>query len=37
MPTLVLYPLPIDIANLPRTVPGGEFVRAGFSVIKEFL
>jgi hypothetical protein len=37
MPTLVLNPIPIDIADLPGTAPGGEFVRGGFSVIKEYL
>jgi hypothetical protein len=37
MPTLVLNPFPIDIADLPGTASGGEFVWAGFSVIKEFL
>jgi hypothetical protein len=37
MPTLVLNPFPIDIADLPGTVRGGEFVWAGFIVIKESL
>jgi hypothetical protein len=37
MPTLVLNPFPIDIADLPGTAPGGESVWAGLSVIKEFL
>ncbi|MDR7105687.1 hypothetical protein ACVK1X_000331 [Pseudomonas sp. PvR086] len=35
MPTLVLNPL-IDIADLPGSAHGGEFVRAGFIVFKEF-
>jgi len=37
MPTLVLNPFPIELANLPGLAPGGEFACAGFSVIKEFL
>jgi hypothetical protein len=37
MPTLVLNPLPIDIADLPGIAQGGEFTRAGFFVFKEFL
>ncbi|BCX67068.1 hypothetical protein LAB08_R16920 [Pseudomonas izuensis] len=37
MPTLVLNPFPIDIADLPGIALGGEFVRAGFIVIKESL
>jgi hypothetical protein len=37
MPTLVLNPLPIDIADLPGKARGGERVRAGFIVIKESL
>jgi hypothetical protein len=37
MPTLVLNPFSIELANLPGLAPGGEFVWAGFSVIKEFL
>jgi len=37
MPTLVLNPLPIFIADLPGTAHGGDFVRAGFIVIKESL
>jgi len=37
MSTLVLNPLPIYIADLPGIAHGGEFVRAGFFVIKESL
>jgi len=37
MPTLVLNPLPIDIAVLPGTAHGGDYVRAGFIVFKESL
>jgi hypothetical protein len=37
MPTLVLNPLPNDVADLPGTAQGGERVRAGFFVIKESL
>jgi hypothetical protein len=37
MPTLVLNPLSTFIADLPRTAHGGEFLRAGFIVIKESL
>jgi hypothetical protein len=37
MPTLVLNPLPIDIADLPGTALGGESVRGGFIVFKESL
>jgi hypothetical protein len=37
MPTLVLNPFPTEIADLPGTGHGGEFVRAGFFVIKESL
>jgi len=37
MPTLVLNPFLIEFANLPGHAHGGEFVCAGFSVIKEFL
>jgi hypothetical protein len=37
MPTLVLNPLPIDIADLPGTALGGDLARAGFIVIKESL
>jgi hypothetical protein len=37
MPTLVLNPSPIDIADLPGIAHGGEFARAGFLVTKELL
>jgi len=37
MPTLVLNPFPICIADLPGFAQGGEFVWVGFLVIKEFL
>jgi hypothetical protein len=37
MPTLVLNPLPICIADLPGIAHGGDFVRSGFIVIKESL
>jgi hypothetical protein len=37
MPTLVLNPFPIRIADLPGIAHGGEYVRAGFLVIKESL
>jgi hypothetical protein len=37
MPTLVLNPLPICIADLPGIAQGGEYVWAGFLVIKESL
>jgi hypothetical protein len=37
MPTLVLNPLFIEIADPPGTAHGGELVRAGFIVIKESL
>jgi|UPI00031B6C4E hypothetical protein len=37
MPTLVLNPFPIDIANLPGTALGGDVVRIGFFVFKESL
>jgi len=37
MPTLVLNPFPIDIANLPGNALGGDVVRIGFFVFKESL
>jgi len=37
MPTLVLNPLPIDIADLPGKTQGGESMRGGFIVFKESL
>jgi hypothetical protein len=37
MPTLVLNPFSIDIADLPGTALGGEIVWGGFFVFKELL
>jgi hypothetical protein len=37
MPTLVLNPFPMTIANLPGIALGGDAVRNGFFVFKEFL
>jgi len=37
MPTLVLNPLPIDVADLPGKAHGGDSVRGGFIVFKESL
>jgi len=37
MPTLVLNPFPMTIANLPGIALGGDVVRSGFFVFKESL
>jgi len=37
MPTLVLNPKSIEIANLPSMAHGSDFLRVGFFVFKESL
>jgi len=37
MPTLVLNPIFIEIADLPSMAHGSDFLRIGFFVFKEFL
>jgi hypothetical protein len=37
MPTLVLNPISIEIANLPSIAHGSDFLQIGFFVFKESL